>query len=207
MQRYLHCDRFSNLAADRAATPLCEKCEISGVSCNSKNNDRGFTLAELLIVVAIIGVLVAISIPIFSGQLEKSRRAVDISNARSIRSAITLALNNGDLEIRDDTTEIVLHVSRDKTDGGAHGTMNNVYIDGVRYPGQSAMWKLFSKYGISDKTRMKQKNPNIDWYAISINAKGESYYYEGKGTMNDYRKSTVAQKYSWSDLNTPIENN
>ena len=83
--------------------------------------DDGFTLAELLIVVAIIGVLVAISIPIFSSQLEKSRRAVDISNARSIRSAMTLALNQGDLEIRDDGTEIVLHVSRDKTDGGVTG--------------------------------------------------------------------------------------
>ena len=35
-------------------------------------NKKCFTLAELLIVVAIIGVLVAISIPIFSSQLEKS---------------------------------------------------------------------------------------------------------------------------------------
>lgn len=45
--------------------------------------DKGFTLAELLIVVAIIGVLVAISIPIFTGQLEKSREAVDAANIRS----------------------------------------------------------------------------------------------------------------------------
>ncbi len=37
------------------------------------NNKKGFTLAELLIVVAIIAVLVAISIPIFSSQLRKSR--------------------------------------------------------------------------------------------------------------------------------------
>ena len=37
-----------------------------------RKNEKGFTLAELLIVVAIIGVLVAISIPIFTSQLEKS---------------------------------------------------------------------------------------------------------------------------------------
>lgn len=36
-------------------------------------NRKGFTLAELLIVVAIIAVLVAISIPIFTGQMEKAR--------------------------------------------------------------------------------------------------------------------------------------
>ena len=44
---------------------------------------KGFTLAELLIVVAIIAVLVAISIPIFTSQLEKAREATDAANIRS----------------------------------------------------------------------------------------------------------------------------
>ena len=48
-----------------------------------KNNKKGFTLAELLIVVAIIAVLVAIAIPVFSAQLEKSREATDLANIRS----------------------------------------------------------------------------------------------------------------------------
>ncbi|MBQ3796564.1 MAG: type II secretion system protein [Butyrivibrio sp.] len=45
--------------------------------------EKGFTLAELLIVVAIIAVLVAIAIPIFSAQLEKSREATDLANVRA----------------------------------------------------------------------------------------------------------------------------
>jgi len=48
-----------------------------------KLNKKGFTLAELLIVVAIIAVLVAISIPIFSTQMEKAREAVDLANIRA----------------------------------------------------------------------------------------------------------------------------
>ena len=48
-----------------------------------KLNKKGFTLAELLIVVAIIAVLVAIAIPVFSSQLEKSREAVDLANIRA----------------------------------------------------------------------------------------------------------------------------
>lgn len=52
-----------------------------------KKNRNGFTLAELLIVVAIIAVLVAISIPIFTSQLEKSREAVDLANLRSAYAA------------------------------------------------------------------------------------------------------------------------
>ena len=60
---------------------------------------KGFTLAELLIVVAIIGVLVAISIPIFSSQLEKSRKAVDVDNCRAIKSALAMAMIDGSLKI------------------------------------------------------------------------------------------------------------
>lgn len=48
-----------------------------------KQNRKGFTLAELLIVVAIIAVLVAVAIPVFTSQLEKSREATDIANVRS----------------------------------------------------------------------------------------------------------------------------
>lgn len=49
----------------------------------NKTNKKGFTLAELLIVVAIIAVLVAIAIPVFTSQLEKSREAVDAANIRA----------------------------------------------------------------------------------------------------------------------------
>ena len=48
-----------------------------------KNNKKGFTLMEMLIVVAIIAVLVAIAIPVLSGALEKSREAADAANIRS----------------------------------------------------------------------------------------------------------------------------
>ena len=60
-----------------------------------KKNKKGFTLAELLIVVAIIGVLVAISIPIFTSQLEKAREATDMANIRSAYAeASAAALGN-----------------------------------------------------------------------------------------------------------------
>ena len=45
--------------------------------------DHGFTLMEMLIVVAIIAVLVAVAIPTFSSQLHKARVATDWANVRS----------------------------------------------------------------------------------------------------------------------------
>ncbi len=44
---------------------------------------NGFTLAELLIVVAIIAILVAVAIPVFTTQLDKARIATEQANARS----------------------------------------------------------------------------------------------------------------------------
>lgn len=49
-------------------------------------NTKGFTLMEMLIVVAIIAILIAIAIPTFTAQLEKAREAADIANIRSAYS-------------------------------------------------------------------------------------------------------------------------
>lgn len=48
----------------------------------------GFTMVEMLIVVAIIAILMAVSIPMFNNALEKARHGVDAANNRS---AISLA--------------------------------------------------------------------------------------------------------------------
>lgn len=51
-----------------------------------KLSKKGFTLAELLIVVAIIAILVAIAVPIFMGSLEKARLGVHKANARTLKA-------------------------------------------------------------------------------------------------------------------------
>ena len=51
-----------------------------------KLNKKGFTLAELLIVIAIIAILVAIAIPVFSTQLNKAEERVEMANKRTASS-------------------------------------------------------------------------------------------------------------------------
>lgn len=50
----------------------------------SKNG--GFTLVEMLIVVAIIAILVAVSIPLVNGALDKARQATDEANLRAAKA-------------------------------------------------------------------------------------------------------------------------
>ncbi|SEH41663.1 MULTISPECIES: competence type IV pilus major pilin ComGC [Atopobiaceae] len=54
-----------------------------------KRGYKGFTLMEMLIVVAIIAVLVAIAIPVFSAQLNNAKVAADAANIRGGYAAAT----------------------------------------------------------------------------------------------------------------------
>ena len=80
-----------------------------------KKNKKGFTLAELLIVVAIIAVLVAISIPIFNNQLKKARFATNVANARAAYAvAIAQYIENG-MTVKSDWICYTYNVSTGET--------------------------------------------------------------------------------------------
>ena len=65
-------------------------------------NKKGFTLMEMLIVVAIIAVLVAIAIPTFSGALTKSKEAADVANVRALYAEWQIKMLNEGEELPDD---------------------------------------------------------------------------------------------------------
>ena len=67
---------------------------------------KGFTLAELLVVVAIIAVLVAIAIPVFSAQTKKAEEAVEVANARTVYAeGMTLVSNDNFDDYKEDGYE------------------------------------------------------------------------------------------------------
>ena len=68
---------------------------------SKKNNKKGFTLMEMLIVVAIIAVLIAIAIPTFTASLNKARVATDAANIRSGYATVMATILTED--ISDDT--------------------------------------------------------------------------------------------------------
>ncbi len=50
----------------------------------------GFTLVEMLIVVAIIAILIAVSIPMVSGALDRAREATDAANVRAAKAQASI---------------------------------------------------------------------------------------------------------------------
>ncbi|HOQ37126.1 MAG TPA: prepilin-type N-terminal cleavage/methylation domain-containing protein [Acetivibrio sp.] len=63
-------------------------------------NKKGFSLVELVIVIAIMGVLAAVAISMFNGMIQRSRRQADNTRAQQIQKAIvTYMAEVGDMEL------------------------------------------------------------------------------------------------------------
>jgi len=55
-----------------------------------RRNQKGFTLVELVVVIAILGVLAAIAVPRFINALDDANEATDLANEKALQAAVNL---------------------------------------------------------------------------------------------------------------------
>ncbi len=106
-----------------------------------RKSKKGFTLMEMLIVVAIIAILVAIAIPVFSAQLTDAKKQVQDANKRSAKSmAVTQYLLDKDTDganyyaVVDNEGNMVIKSSEPTTSGYKYYTViiaSNGTVDSV----------------------------------------------------------------------------
>lgn len=60
-----------------------------------QKNNKGFSLVELIVVIAIMVVLVAVLVPVFTRYIESSRRSTDVQNANSISEGVLADVADG----------------------------------------------------------------------------------------------------------------
>lgn len=77
-----------------------------------KSDNKGFTLVELIIVIAIIAVLSAFAVPQYTKYVEKSKVAMDMETAAVIESVIITLCTDGTV-----TTDVASYVTWDASTG------------------------------------------------------------------------------------------
>lgn len=101
-----------------------------------KQNKNGFTLMEMLIVIAIIAVLIAVAIPVFASQLEKTREATDLANVRSAYAQVSTEALLGDSE-----ATVTVNLKQKQADWQSLDPVNIGGIVHYKNQGDTENWK------------------------------------------------------------------
>ena len=74
-----------------------------------KNKKKGFTLLELLVVLAILAILIAIAVPVYKNQKEKAAITANNANVRVLETAVESYRQDNDGKLPDklDINELV----------------------------------------------------------------------------------------------------
>lgn len=144
-----------------------------------KNNNKGFSLVELIIVIAIMAVLVAILAPAFMRYVEESRQKADISATDSIIQSVKAAYTNSEFSVSGTETVTIKISKSDKlkathSNGAEQTNLDNALkasdVDSASF--KSAKWGTvtltfkesngvlgveISESGESDNVKMSEK--------------------------------------------------
>ena len=142
------------------------------------NKNVGFTLVELIIVVAIMGVLIALLAPAYARHVEKSRETVDIANVRSAYAEIMA-------EVMDEDASNIVKV--------------------VKLKQKRDNWQAFDPVVIAGKTHYKREGDTANWKGIPVaNGECEVSYNEATGILFDWKGTGKDSSDTTIDFNEDL---
>ena len=142
------------------------------------NKNEGFTLVELIIVVAIMGVLIALLAPAYARQVEKSRETVDIANVRSAYAEIMA-------EVMDEDASNIVKI--------------------VKLKQKRDDWQAFDPVVIAGKTHYKSEKDTDNWKGIPVaNGECEVSYNEATGILFDWKGTGKDSSDTTIDFNEDL---
>ena len=140
------------------------------------NSKRGITLMELMVVIAIMGILSTVAVPKLFGAGEKAREKIDLMKLYDLRNAINLALIE-DLDAMTKYSTIKNLSADDKS------KLNTTLANGLSYDGGATLFviELHRDYAINVQNSHPNANPK---YNVSAMIGYDGTFYEALKMAN-----------------------
>ena len=128
---------------------------LKWINKNKEKKNKGFTLVELIIVIAILAILVGILAPQYTKYVERSRKAADVSNLENLVTAVKVATADYAEIIANTDQDVVINI----TTAGTTIKYNGISIEAEAVASQGTKLKdAIEEYAGADWSKAKAKS-------------------------------------------------